>query len=318
VTRHYNLHDISIEITAPTEVADAIERRLSNFHCSWKDKADLTFTFNFGDIVPDLTAEAREIYQLEHGQVLYDPTTGTLFGHYRDSLYMKCSLPGGYTTYTLKPDDEAIRLSSHILFTLPLIESLRRRSLFNVHAAGLSQEGKAVLLAGSSGAGKSTLTLALTHAGWDFMSDDMLFLRPAPENTRGYNLLGFPEGIDYPGTSASLFQASLSLNAANGNGKHHLRPETVFRSEQVLQADPCALVFPQVANTNRSVLKPIDPSEAFMELAPNVLMSDRETCRKHFEALANLSRQVPAYRLLTGTDLSEAERMLAGLLADPS
>jgi hypothetical protein len=316
-TERYDVHGVSIQVTAQPEMAAAIHERLASFHFIGSRsgaRADLRVTFIYGDMSADMAGRGKSIYELENGEVLYDSATGILSGRYGDCLQIKCDIPHGDIRYILKRDDEAFRVSSHILFTLPLIEFLRRRSLFNLHAAGLCRDGRAVLLAGPSGAGKSTLTLALTRAGWGFMSDDMLFLRPEAEDGGDCALLGFPEGIDYTASSARLFGESCALNEVNGKTKHHLRPEDIFRSEEVLRAKPCALIFPQVANTERSVLTPIDPGEAFMELAPNVLMSDGETCRRHFAALAGLSRRVPAFRLLTGTDLSETERMLAGLV----
>ncbi|MFH0351486.1 MAG: hypothetical protein ACHBMF_06110 [Chromatiales bacterium] len=49
----------------------------------------------------------------------------------------------------------------------------QRPDLFFVHAAVVERHGKAVILAAPSGTGKSTLTLALLHAGFRYLSDEL-------------------------------------------------------------------------------------------------------------------------------------------------
>lgn len=49
----------------------------------------------------------------------------------------------------------------------------QRPDLFFVHAAVVERDGKAVVLAAPSGTGKSTLTLALLHAGFRYLSDEL-------------------------------------------------------------------------------------------------------------------------------------------------
>jgi len=211
---------------------------------------------------------------------------------------MTCNVASGKTEYALSAEEDASRAASHILFTLSLIELVRRRGLYNVHAAALCRGNDALLLAGPSGAGKSTLTLAMTQAGWGYMGDDMLFVKEDRAE-----VFGFPEGIDY---FPDMRVASL---------KTHVRPEAAFGVAAVLKAQPRALIFPRVAHTDESVLLPMNRTEAFLELAPNVLMTDRAGCEAHFRALEDLTRRTPAFRMRTGTDLGQAERMISDHMA---
>ena len=78
--------------------------------------------------------------------------------------------------------DAALRdawLLARPLLTLPLVEMLKWRGLYSVHAAGAASDGGAIVLPGPSGSGKSTLALALARHGLNYMADDMLF-RDAP------------------------------------------------------------------------------------------------------------------------------------------
>jgi hypothetical protein len=280
-------------------VEAVICQRLFKFRSSGAGEPDLDFAFTDEAACPPAPdgSLGRSIYELEGGQLLYHSGTDVLTARFRESVRMTCNIAAGKTNYALRsPDERATRAASHILFTVPLIELLRRRGLYNLHAAGLCKAGDAVLLAGPSGAGKSTLTLAMTRAGWDYMGDDMLFFRPDCAD-----MLGFHEGIDvFP-------------DLAQGGGKQHIRPEAVFGCLEVMRARPRALLFPRVAHKVESVLTPMEEAEAFLELAPNVLMTDRAVSERHFRALADLSKRTPAFRLQTGTDLDDAERVIADL-----
>lgn len=46
-----------------------------------------------------------------------------------------------------------------------------------LHSACVVKEGRGILLAGASMAGKSTLTVALAKQGWEFLSDDWVYVR---------------------------------------------------------------------------------------------------------------------------------------------
>lgn len=304
----YRLHGVALRTAAPPEVTRLLYQRLARFHTVETSKVDLDFTFGRGSVFANhFASPGRRVYELEGGCVTYDPESKVLSALYRDLVQMTCDTASGETVYKVAPDADADRLATQILFTLPLIELMRQRMLFNVHAAGLCREGKTVLLAGRSGAGKSTLTLALTQGGWAYMGDDMLFLQPD-----GRTLLGFPQGISYTPDTTRLVRGL--PDAPDGSRKGHVWPDRVFGSEEVLSAEADALVFPRIAAARQSILSPITSSEAFLELASNVLMTDQGVCEAHFGSLAQLTKQVPSYRLNTGWDLMSALEVIEELL----
>ena len=53
--------------------------------------------------------------------------------------------------------------------------------LVPVHCACLDSEGDGLLIAGASGAGKSTLSVALSEAGFNYVSDDWTYLSQRPD-----------------------------------------------------------------------------------------------------------------------------------------
>jgi hypothetical protein len=70
-------------------------------------------------------------------------------------------------------------LLSHLFFTVPLAELLKRLELYMALMAGVAIDGKGLLIAGESGAGKTTPALALARAGFAFLADDTVFLSTA-------------------------------------------------------------------------------------------------------------------------------------------
>jgi len=72
-------------------------------------------------------------------------------------------------------------LATHPLLTIALVETMKRFGRFPLHAAGLARQGKGVLVPGASGSGKSTTSVALVRAGFDFLSDDTVFLTSSPK-----------------------------------------------------------------------------------------------------------------------------------------
>ncbi|MCI0428000.1 MAG: hypothetical protein L0Z46_08300 [Nitrospiraceae bacterium] len=66
----------------------------------------------------------------------------------------------------------------------------QRPDLFFVHAAVVERQGKAVILAAPSGTGKSTLTLALLHAGFRYLSDEL-----APLDLSTLQVMPYPHAL---------------------------------------------------------------------------------------------------------------------------
>ena len=69
-------------------------------------------------------------------------------------------------------------------FSLPLIELLKWKGLYLIHAVVLEKHGVGLMLTGPPGRGKTTAGLALTRAGYQFLSDDMPFLREVDDGVR--------------------------------------------------------------------------------------------------------------------------------------
>ena len=318
--RVYDFHRLRLGCFSNDSVACALEARLGRFARCEPGPCDLHFDYRIvaqdgqrAARVP--TEDARVVYESRAGQVLYSDQSDRMFIRTVWPISADCDpVTGETTTSIVGPIDQHLWALSHPLFTLPLIEMLKRRERYSLHAAGVARGGKGLLIPGASGSGKSTLALALARAGFDFLGDDMLFL----ENTEdGLRALAFPESFDLTDFSVRLFPELLDLwrvERQPGWPKHALRVDQRFGAEIAWQCRPVALVCPRVAQSGRSTLRQMDRAEAFLELLPNVLLTEATSSQSHVAALSQLVAECACYRLETGTDFAELAVLLGAVL----
>ncbi|HET9229423.1 MAG TPA: hypothetical protein VFR31_22275, partial [Thermoanaerobaculia bacterium] len=191
----YSFHGLRLRVAAPDEVRRAFHARFASLPADGDGPADLLFEVQSDTL--ERPERARTVYEPPGGEVVYDDD--------RDLLYLRqgrlsalCDPAAGRVLFSEPSTEEDLWVLSHPLLSVPMMELLKRRGLFGVHAAGASLDGKALVLAGTSGSGKSTLSVALARAGFGFLGDDTLFLREE-------RVLAFPDEIDLTEESAGFF-----------------------------------------------------------------------------------------------------------------
>jgi hypothetical protein len=319
--RSYALHGLHLAVSGWGEAVDALHARLARLPDGSDDQIDLELEIAgpTGGTLPGGTKRGRPVYDPPDGSVLYDDSADRLHLELGPRLRAVCE-PGRGWAHLACAGDTAdtggdLWTLSHPLATLPLVELLKRRGLYSVHAAGLCRNGRGLVLPGTSGAGKSTLALALARAGFGLLGDDTLFLARRPE---GLRLLAFPDEVDLTAETLAFFPELAPHLAAPRPGwrKRQLRPEDLdgeYGAEVVWECAPGHLVFPRVAGRTESRLIPLDAGEALFELVPNVLLTEPASSQAHLDALAGLASESTCWRLETGRDLDGAVRLLAGL-----
>jgi len=316
-TRWYNLHGLGLTVSADDPpVLAALDSRLRSFRSEAAAQVDLAFEFRN---VPQGQRHAirrplergRPVYDPPVGEVLYYDATDQLYISYGGRVELLCDVSAGRVTASvLEAERDNVWLLSHPMFTLPLVELLKRRGLYSLHAASLALDGRGILLPGTSGAGKSTLALALALAAFGFMGDDTVFLRAGAEGPRA---LAFPDEIDVTEDTVDMFPA-LRLGS-NGAGapkgrKRAIRVEALPGAVVAWGCAPAALVFPSVNGSGASVLRPIGAEEALLELAPNVLLTEAASSQRHLDVLGKLAETCACYRLTAGRDLEALPALL--------
>lgn len=320
-TGTYTLQDVGMDVASDhPALAAALAHRLQAYAAPRSATPALRFVFRSvaagtGPTIEPPSGPTRPIYEVPDGQACYAPAADQLYLTYRNRVYVRCAPERGETAFVLGAVEPAdLRFASHLLFTLPLIECLKRRGRYSVHAAGVAVNGRALLLAGPSGAGKSTLALALVRAGFCLLGDDMLFLMVGPE---GLRVLPFLDEVDVTPDTAAFFpelQPLLEQPPQPGWRKYPLRAETVYPGNAAPNCRPGVLLFPRLTTRITSRIAPMDPTAALLELTPNVLLTAPHATQQHLDVLGRLVRESACYRLETGRDFDTLPALLERLI----
>jgi hypothetical protein len=317
VRGQYHLYGHGLVLTGWPEAVAALHGRLERLAVPAPAAADLLFEIEVGSEAEsglERPRRGRPVYEPPTGEVLYEDGADRIWIEIDADRRAVCEPARGRARlWARRGTGEDLWLLSHPLFTLPLVELLKRRGLYALHAAGVLWNGRSLVLPGASGSGKSTLSIALARAGFTFLGDDTLFLQPRAE---GLRLLAFPDEVDLTDETAAFFPELAELLATprrEGWRKHRLRAEETFGTPLAAEADPGFLVFPRISGRTESVLVPMEPGEALIELASNVLLTEPVSSQAHFDALGLLAAASSCWRLETGRDLDGAVRLLREL-----
>ena len=307
-TYTYGFHGLSLRVLCSAAIATCLNSRFQIL--ASKEESAETIFFDFESVSNTKrhrfrkpSGLAKPFYQLESGEASYFETEDQIYLCCDDRVRVLCDPGSGSAWFSvLEPEIDNLWLASHLLFTICLIEILKRRGLYSLHAGSFSAEGKCLLIPGTSGVGKSTLTVASLRANFDYMSDDMVFLVDRPD---GIRILAFPEAVDVSDQTASFFpELSFLLSSPKRPGwrKRQIHPIQVYGAKVATEARPAAIVIPRIAKAETSVVSRMDPDEALLEMVPNVLLTEANSCRAHLDALSKLVTSTPCYRLETGRD----------------
>jgi hypothetical protein len=216
--------------------------------------------------------------------------------------------------YLIKPETmQAARVE--YLFHLALIELLRWRGLYTIHATALERNGRGVLIPGNSGRGKTTSFLSLLRSGYRYLSDDHPLIRDAGTHI---DILPFPIKINVTKATISFFP---ELRNASDHVLHPGSPKRAFYAEDLYPTSvgdccqPAMVLFPHVVDTPHSHLELLPKTRALEVLLPQALLVyDPEVARQEFQVLAKLVQQVDCYRLHFGRDILDLPHLITPVL----
>jgi hypothetical protein len=318
--RTYRFLGLGLTVRCSAAVARCLDDRFRLLPARGEQRG--TISFEFGSVtdssrhwVKRPEGQGRPFYELPSGEALYFAASDELYLRFGDGVRVLCSPSLGRASFsTVESDPASLFVASHLMLTILLVEILKRRGCYGVHAAGFSKDGRAVLIPGTSGAGKSTLAITLLRSGFGYLSDDMVFLQ---RRTEGLAVLGFPEDVDVSDQTIGFFPELDFLRSSPkwvAWAKRQVRADQVYGVELIQEARPGAIVMPKVSGKERSVLRPIDADEALLEMVSNVLLTEPRSCQSHLDVLTQLVRQTPCYRLETGRDFDRIPILFAELL----
>jgi hypothetical protein len=184
---------------------------------------------------------------------------------------------------------------------------------FMLHGAAIARGGDAIFVVGSTGRGKSTLAWAALQAGWELLSDDYVFVRPA---RGGYEACGLRKPISVPGEVLTNPPPEARRVERGGRERWEL-PASILAGGWRRVA---AVLRPAHGEHDDARLTPMPSHEALTELVGAFLASgDHALLRRWFPHAAALSR-LPAWELWHARPrearLAAAARGLEGVLRD--
>lgn len=232
-----------------------------------------------------------------------------------------CDLPNSYAALTLLPGAAHIqKTDTRTINILQIIENFMYLTLIpedgiiTLHGAAVAKGDKAFLLSARTTAGKSTLTAFLWMAGYEYITDDEIFISQktlAVETVRktlslrpgGYEVLQkiFPNG-------------EARLNAvkriAYGNNDRYLLP--IPEAPRHAQYKIAAIVFLEEYGSPAPYLKKLNACDGFQKLLKGQLSAKEDTpILVKYKTLAQLSQNTYEMRY---SDLWTAETYLKHLL----
>lgn len=327
VPGHYRIHGVGLRVVAPADLMEVLDRRLVRYGHPQLGDAALRIALAPGRRTPAeapgrMVSRGSPLQALggDHARYWYDDARDllTIEGGGRELLRV---WPGAGRAEIDLPDDypTAMRLYSHMLSTVAIMEMLRPRGLVTLHASAVGTEsGAGVVAFGASGSGKSTLSLALMAAGMPFLGDDMLFVRRGTDGIDGY---GFADEVDLTGETVSLLPGlePAALRTYPGGSKFSVRPEALYHGRVLDRIRPVMLLFPRVAGAPTTELRALSRGEALKRLVPTLLPTSREGLRRDLPMLSELTAQCRCVEMLTGLDIFAADgvRRLLAEVAEP-
>jgi hypothetical protein len=182
-----------------------------------------------------------------------------------------------------------------------LVEALRQRGLFMLHAAALARNGRAALFPAPSGAGKTTITLALLRAGFAFLSDDNPLLAC---RAGGVTVHAYPDRVNVTAATCALFpELSPHWGAAAPDGQPNKRPldaAVIYGAHIAYDAVPAAIIFPTISDAPQTSVEAMSRVEA-LDLLIEASGPSASPALRHaqFTLLADLLRVASPYRMRT-------------------
>jgi hypothetical protein len=209
----------------------------------------------------------------------------------------------------------------------PMLLWLHDQGLRVAHAGLVAWEGRGLLVPGESGQGKSTLALSCLEGGLDFVSDDHVWLEPAPRDGGGPAFLGHglygstnltPDNLErFPALAA---HAIAPVDPLPSERKSLVFLHPLFPGRVRGSAPITAVALPRVVRAAASSFGPAGKGEALVTLA-RTLVTDWKFKRtpnpvERFDVFAALVQAVPCFWLRMGQDLADVARAARDLLRE--
>jgi hypothetical protein len=201
------------------------------------------------------------------------------------------------------------------LLLAPLMEMLKHRGLYGLHAAALTKDGTCYLFPGDAGSGKTTTALGLLKRGFRYLADDKVLLREEDDRitalafTRRFN-------ID-PGMSRVYPELGFldEIEPLPASDKRPFDVSQVYPNVFVPSCTPRFIVHLELTGDATSRIVPLSRRVSFSRLVHQTIFSfEKAIAGKQLKLLGGLVRSTESYVLYRGKDVYEVPERVAELL----
>ncbi len=179
-----------------------------------------------------------------------------------------------------------------------------------LHAAALARNTRSLLLAGKTGAGKTTLATWLVRRGFDYLTDELVWI-----DASGTVLRGFARPLHLKTGAGPLFADLFAGNRSDAVAEtacgYHLSPLRLGARVRH-EAQPDVLVFPRYTPGARTDLRPLSKAQCATRVM-SCLVNAQGRALPGFDDVTRLVHDVSAYAMVY-SDLDEAGHALESRL----
>lgn len=197
---------------------------------------------------------------------------------------------------------------------------MRSAGNYFVHGAAIGYRDGGVMLVGKGGSGKSTSALACLKSSLLYAGDDYCLVSA---NSSG----GFDTHSLY--CTAKLVEIN-NLNSFPELADNVINPQRIagekvalslygYKVGKLIDKFPLrAILVPVITGGTSTQILPCSPQHALMAIAPSTLSQLPSSGKEDLQFLGDLTRNIPCYRILLGTDLRQVPERISALLQSMS
>lgn len=169
-----------------------------------------------------------------------------------------------------------------------------------LHAAALSRNGRGILIPGQSGSGKTSLSTWLTSRGFNYLTDEYVFIR---HNTNTMQAFARPPNVKVRGMEAALehfFDMDKHEDQTIQSNHVAMIPPRLLNPDNK-QENPTVdlILFPRFRKNSDLKLEKLTKAKSGLALMES-LVNARNLNGHGFNEAARLARDTPGYRLEYG------------------
>ena len=248
-----------------------------------------------------------------------------------DKSILELDLESGTAVgYFDEPIFRYARMVSHRFLLSGIIILLHTRGFYYLHASAVEWDNEGYVFVGKSGSGKSTNAIRLIEKGWNYLSDDSVFLyhndreqvevRAIPNefklNAELLRKISRQRLVDHS-FSIPNFQHTFSVPKFN---KRFIRIEAAYPEQFINRCVAKVLIHPVLVSEPVSRMVPLSKLEALCVLMreSRFLFIRHASTGQHLHVLKYLVYQCRSYRLLAGRDLLDHPDSLSDIVLNAS